>query len=184
MSTPISRFGLNPFRKGSWLRRFCQSKNGSAIVEFAFIAPPFVALLVAMMETTLVFFAQQFLQTATTQTARLILTGQAQAQNMTAAQFQQAVCGNGAALFTCAGLYVNVQKFSSFGSIAMLSPVSNGNFTPAGLKFSMGTPGDIMLVQVFYQWPVYLAPLGFDISNLKGNMRLLVGTAVFRNEPY
>ena len=170
-------------RANPW-RRFFGSKGGNAIIEFALIAPPFIALLFAILETALVFLAQQFLQTATTQTARLILTGQAQTQNMTAAQFQQAVCANGAALFTCANVYVNVQKFNSFSSMSMLNPVSNGAFTPGSMKFSMGNPGDIMLVQVFYQWPVYLAPLGFDLSNLKGNMRLLIGTAVFRNEPY
>ena len=39
-------------------------------------------------------------------------------------------------------------------------------------------------MQVFYQWQVFPAPLGFDLSNLAGNLRLLVGTAAFRNEPY
>jgi len=165
-------------------RRFFKSKSGSALIEFAFIAPPFIALLLAILETALVFLAQQFLQSATTQTARLIMTGQAQAQNMTATQFQQAVCANGIALFTCGSIYVNSQKFSTFSSMSMLNPLSSGVFTPASLKFTTGNPGDIMLVQVFYQWPVYLAPLGFDLSNMKGNMRLLVGTAVFRNEPY
>jgi hypothetical protein len=52
------------------------------------------------------------------------------------------------------------------------------------MNFSAGAAGDIELVQVYYQWPVIIAPLGFSISNMSGNYNLLVGTAVFRNEPF
>jgi hypothetical protein len=52
------------------------------------------------------------------------------------------------------------------------------------MNYSAGNPGDIVLVQVFYQWPIYLGPLNFTLANLGANTRLLVGTAVFRNEPY
>src|ERR1700733_13626626 len=70
-------------------RGLAQCQSGSTIVEFALVATPFFALLVAILETALVFMAQQVLQTATTQSARLIMTGQAQTQNMSATQFQQ-----------------------------------------------------------------------------------------------
>ena len=165
------------------LRIFVRRTDGVAAVEFALVAAPFIALLIAILETALAFFAQQVLQTATTQTARLIMTGQAQKSSMTASQFQTAVCSNAVALFTCSGIYVNVQKFASFTSAQQLNPVSGGNFNNA-MTYSPGGPGDIVIVQVFYQWPVVVAPLGFTEGNLNGNMRLLVGTAAFRNEPY
>lgn len=41
-----------------------------------------------------------------------------------------------------------------------------------------------MVVQVMYQWPIVLGPLGFNLSNLSNGNRLLVSTAVFKNEPY
>ena len=165
-------------------RALLRRRDGNAIVEFALVAAPFLALLMAILETALVFFAQQVLQTATTQAARLIMTGQAQSGAMTATQFQQAVCNNAAPVFSCAGVYVNVQTFSSFSSVSQLNPLSGGNFNSASMNYSIGTQGDIELVQVFYQWPVYTAPLGFSLSNMNGNSRLLVATAVFRNEPY
>src|SRR5471032_2864150 len=87
---PPRRSGWLPFARA--LRRFVRRENGATAVEFALVATPFIALLIAILETALVFFAQQVLQTATTQTSRLIMTGQAQTQNLTAAQFQQAVC--------------------------------------------------------------------------------------------
>jgi Flp pilus assembly protein TadG len=157
--------------------------DANAAVEFALVAAPFLALLMAILETALVFFAQQVLQTATTQASRLIMTGQAQSGAMTATQFQQAVCNDAAVIFTCSGIYVNVQTFSSFSSVSQMNPISNGNFNTT-MNYQIGTQGDIELVQVFYQWPVYTAPLGFNLSNMNGNSRLLVATAVFRNEPY
>lgn len=165
-------------------RALLRRQDGNAIVEFALVAAPFLALLIAILETALVFFAQQVLQTATTQAARLIMTGQAQSGSLTATQFQQDICNDAGSLFTCAGIYVNVQTFSSFSSVSQLNPLSNGNFNSTAMNYSIGTQGDIELVQVFYQWPVLTGPLSFSISNMNGNSRLLVATAVFRNEPY
>jgi Flp pilus assembly protein TadG len=170
--------------KAGGLREFVAARDAATAGEFALIGAPLFALLFAMMETALVFFAQQTLQTATTQSARLIMTGQAQSQSMTPQQFQQAVCGNDFALFTCSSIYVNVQTFASFTAVTPLSPVSNGNFNASSLGYNPGGPGDVVLVQVFYQWPVIPAPLGFNLSNANGGARLLVGNAAFRNEPY
>src|ERR1700755_2096632 len=60
------------------LRRFGRSRRGSAAVEFALVAPVFFALLFAIIESAIVFFAGQVLETITQDSARLIATGQAQ----------------------------------------------------------------------------------------------------------
>jgi Flp pilus assembly protein TadG len=164
-------------------RRLISSQGGATAVEFALIAPAFFALLLAIFELSLVLLMQQALQTATTKAARLILTGQAKSHNKTAAQFQQLVCNDATSLFNCANLYVNVQTFSSFSSVSMLNPVQKGTFNAGSMSDSLGSPGSIEVVQVFYEWPVYLGPLGFDLSNMNGNIHLLVATAAFRNEP-
>lgn len=165
-------------------RRLARSDAGVSAIEFALIGPAFVALLVAILQTGLMFFCQQVLQTATTQTARLIMTGQAQTQKLTSAQFVQDVCTNAGALFNCANLYANVQTFSSFSGMSMSNPISNGKFNGASLTYTMGGPGDIVLVQVFYQLPVLPGPLNLNLSKTSNGDALLVGTSVFRNEPY
>ena len=166
-----------------FIRRFGKARNGATAVEFALVGAPFFALVVAIFEVGLVFFAQQTLQTATTEAARYIMTGQAQAQNMTAAQFKQLVCTDGSGFFNCANLYVNVQTFATFSSVSTPSPVQNGSFNSANMAFSTGGAGSVEVVQVFYKWPVYVGPLGFNLSNINGSIHLLVGTAAFRNEP-
>lgn len=166
------------------LKALIKDRRGATAVEFALIAAPFIALLLAILETCLVMFAQEVLQTATTQSARLIMTGQAQTSSLSSSQFKTDVCNFAASIFTCANIYVNVQTFTSFSGMTQLSPLQSGNFNSSAMNYSMGGPGDIVLVQVFYQWPIILGPLGFNLTNMNGNSRLLVGTAVFRNEPY
>lgn len=176
---------------GAKLRRLIARQDGTAAIEFALVAAPFLALVFAIMETALAFFAGQALQTAVTQSARLIMTGQAQNGNFNAAQFQQQVCSYITGLFNCpSGVMVNVQTFSSFSAAdvampAMLNPFnSNGTVNQSSLGYNPGGPGDIVVVQLLYQWPVYVNLLGFNLSNMAGSNRLLIATAAFRNEPY
>src|ERR1700720_2101286 len=91
------------------LRRFRRNRRGSAAVEFALVAPVFFALLFAIIETAMMFFASQVLETITQDSARMILTGQAQAGGFSQAQFQSYVCSQIPALFTCANVYVDVE---------------------------------------------------------------------------
>ena len=169
--------------KRSTIRRFLGRGEGATAVEFALVAPAFIALLFAILQTALVFFAQQALQTATLQAARQIMTGQAQSANMTQSQFQAAVCANAAGLLKCSGVYAAVQTFTTFPNVTMFNPISAGKFSSSNMPFSPGAPGDVEVVQVFYQWPVWPGPLSFTLANASGNTDVIVATAAFRNEP-
>ena len=50
-------------------RRFARQQDGAAAVEFALVAVPFLALMFAILETALVFFAGQTLEAAVTDAA-------------------------------------------------------------------------------------------------------------------
>jgi hypothetical protein len=39
-------------------------------------------------------------------------------------------------------------------------------------------------VRFYYEWPIYLSLLNNNLGNLSNGSRLLVATAVFRNEPF
>lgn len=166
-------------------RRLKGDRTGSAAVEFALVAPAFFALLFAIIEAALVFFAGQLLETATQDAARLILTGQVDKADTTQAQFKTSVCQRLSTIFDCAnGVYVDVQSYNSFSGASMTQPIdANKNFNTT-MQYSPGTAGSIVVVRVFYQWQLWVTGFGFNIANLSGNKRLLVGTAAFRNEPY
>jgi Flp pilus assembly protein TadG len=168
----------------SVVRRFRRNRRGSAAVEFALVAPVFFALLFAIIETALVFFAGQVLETITQNSARQILTGQAQTAGSTQAQFATYVCNQVPALFNCANIFIDVESYPAFSSVAIASHIDGSNNFVNNMQYSPGGPGDIVVVQLFYQWPLFVTGLGYNISNLSGSKRLLVATAAFRNEPY
>ncbi len=173
------------FLSRSPLRRFVRHQDGATAIEFSLVALPFIAMMFAIIETALVFFAGQSLEAAVSNVSRLILTGQAQSQGMSANAFKTKVCAQLTVMFDCAGgVYVDVKTYTNFASTDMNSPVSNGNFDTSAMAYTPGGPGDIVVLKLYYQWPIYVSIWNAGISNLNGSQRLLVATAAFRNEPY
>jgi Flp pilus assembly protein TadG len=166
-------------------RRFVRRQDGSAAVEFALVAAPFLALTFAILETAFVFFAGQTLEATAADAARLIMTGQAQTSGITQADFKTAVCARVYGLFDCAnGMTVDVKTYSSFSSVNNTSPIVNGQLDTSNMTYVPGGPGCIEVVKLYYQWPIYVSMFSDNLGNLSGNKRLLVATSVFRNEPY
>jgi len=163
------------------MRRLARKEDGAAAIEFGMVAAPFLLLIFAIMETAMVFFAGQTLETAVSDSSRLIMTGQAQAQGFNQSAFKDAVCGKIYGLFDCqAGVHIDVKSYPSFASVNLTPPLdAGGNFDP-NMSYQPGGPGDIVVVRLFYQWPIFVSLL----SNMSGNNRLLIATAAFRNEPF
>src|SRR5690348_8402195 len=76
-------------------RRFVRRTEGATAVEFALVLAPFLALILGTMQTALVFFADQTLETMVSDGARLIMTGQAQNNGWKASDFKNAICPAG-----------------------------------------------------------------------------------------
>jgi Flp pilus assembly protein TadG len=167
------------------LRRFGRNRRGSTAVEFALVAPVFFALLFAIIETAMVFFASQVLETVTQDAAREVMTGQAQGASYTKQQFKDYVCEHSSALFDCAnGIYIDIQNYPAFTDIKITAPVDAANNFVNDMKYCPGKDGDIVVVRLFYQWPLFVTGLGYNVANLAGSKRLLTATAAFRNEPF
>ena len=97
--------------------RFLRDRRAGAAVDFALVLLPFLMVLMTMINSALVLLAGQVLQTAATNAGRLVLTGQAQNANFSAAQFKSAICASLTVMFNCANnLYVDVESFSSFSA--------------------------------------------------------------------
>jgi Flp pilus assembly protein TadG len=172
-------------RLPKFLRRFVRHQRGVAAIEFALVVVPFIAMLFAIIETAIVFFASQVLETAVAESARLILTGQAQSGGFNQTTFKAEVCKRISGLFNCSGgIYVDVRTFADFSAVSMTSPIDgNGNLVN-NFVYQPGTAGQIVVVRLLYQWPIYMQIWNPLLTNMSGNKRLLVATAAFRNEPF
>ncbi|WP_158811741.1 TadE/TadG family type IV pilus assembly protein [Beijerinckia sp. L45] len=175
------------FRGLRLFRAFASDPRGSTAVEFALVSAPFFALLLASIQTALVYFCGQCLETAAEKSGRLLLTGYAQTNTLSQQQYLALVCARLPSLLSCSNVMIDVQSYSSFSSAVTSAPTvkfaKNGSVSNVW-SFSPGNPGDIVVLRVMYQMPVIGGPLNFTLSNLSNGNHLLLATAVFKNEQY
>jgi Flp pilus assembly protein TadG len=190
------------------LRRFARTKDGATAIEFALLAVPYFIIIFAIIETFVAFTAEQLVANATDTMSRKLRTGQITyaltrpLTDMTQAQFRQAFCNEIAIMISCSAaeiatpskLYLDVETYSSFGSIPTTIPrVSNAAYAdidPSGFKFSPGGPGSINMVRAYYRWQVttdIVRPYVTTIRPSNGSLPtdfLIIATTAFQNEKY
>lgn len=165
-------------------RRFARAEEGVTAVEFAMLALPFFALLFALIETCVVYFATANLGSVVAEAGRLIRTGQVQAGGMTEAQFKQHICDELTLISDCQSkLRIDVRNFNSFNSVSYPPLVDADGNILENTVFQPGNAGDIVLVNVFYSYGV-ISPGMVGLSNLEGGGRLVSAAVAFRNEPF
>jgi Flp pilus assembly protein TadG len=186
---------------GKTIRQIACAIDGSALVEFAIVAPLFLALLIAILQISIVYIAQGMLETTAEAAARLILTGQAQTYSgtsstgatytgMTQSDYTSAVCTLLKAqspFMTCANLYIDVTTVSSYDSATTGLPTltydSSGTISNSW-NYTVGSQGSIVVLRVMYLFPLAGAPMGFSLGNISASKRLLLATSVFKTESY
>ncbi len=182
--------------RGRTRRDFHEHRGGAAILEFALVAAPFLALLIAILETALTFYAQQSIQTATETAARSLMTGATQSADATAsgmtnaqlaARFKTTACAGLPTFLSCSKLLIDVEHANTFTSISTAAPriTFDANGNPSNnFIYDTGAAGDIVIIRLMYLWPVSSGPLGFSLANVSNNTHLLIGTSVAKTEPY
>lgn len=191
-----------------FVRSLAADTRGAVLVEFAFVAAPFFALIFATLITALIMFSQQALDTSAEAVAREIMTGQVQNGSVkiidpatgnpvdidSNAKLKFHVCGkiaaNGFGFLKCDNVMVSLTRIASF---------SSANYNPVTLNFDPTTgavtnpPGDfdrigqeeIGLITVYYRWPKLVGPLlGFTTGNQSNGERLMVSNSIFKTETY
>lgn len=169
------------------LAAFVREDRGATAIEFALLGVPFFALIGAILETAIIFLASQMLDAAVEDSSRLIRTGQAQTANYTVDNFRTAICSELYGLFNCSNLMIKVNTVTNFASAtAPASPLdptdpSKWTLVPA---FSPGIGNNVVMVQVYYKWPVTLRLGGFNLATNSDGTRLMGSVRVFANEPF
>lgn len=173
------------------LAAFWREEEGSYAIEFALVATPFLALVLAILELGLVFLAGTHLEKAVDEASRTILTGTAQASGFDAAAFRnEIITASAGALFTASELKVDVRPQTSFSTIDTTLPVNaDGEVDDTQFLFDAGSCNEIVLVRVYYNWPI-IAPkfgiqnLGLDLSSNTKGIHILSSIKAFQNEPF
>jgi Flp pilus assembly protein TadG len=185
-----SRADQKPPARFRWLkqpRRFARNTRAASAVEFALLALPLFALIFAALQWAIVLMAEQELETATEKAARLVMTGQVSSTSsasnyLSQSDFQKKVCTYLVALFNCSNVMVNMQTASTWANASTSAP-SYATLQQNTWSYTTGTVGQVVVLQVMYEWPIVSSLLGFNLANLSNGTRLLMATSVFQNEP-
>lgn len=169
-------------------RRFRRNRSGSAAVEFAFVAPIFFALIFAVFETALMFFAGQVLENAVQDSGRMVYvwTGTSALPQST---FTSDFCPRVQLLFKCADVAIDMQSYPPGTAIPTVPPYDGSGNVVTPMVWNPGTPasGNTVVLRAFYKWPLVVTGLGYNIANInRGSLtsqRLLTASAGFRIEP-
>ena len=171
--------------------RFVRCQGATTAIEFAFVAPIFIAFMLATLQVAVIFLAQSYLSAITDATERQVLTNRT--TNFTAQDWKNLMCAETTALFNCNNYIVSLQTVPS-SPANIPSPSSffdqNGNVkgTPPIANITPSTTGTQVLLVVMYQWPVISGPLGTGtlgtyFGTLPNGNFLLSTVEVFQTEP-
>jgi Flp pilus assembly protein TadG len=161
------------------LRSFMESDRGASAVEFAFVAPMVMALIIATVEVGVLEVMSSNLDASVMDAARKIRTG-ASDRPASSGALADMICANMIESSTdChSRLATSVQVTSNFAGAA-----TTANATPSG-QFNAGGPGDIVLIRATYNWPLILPMYAGNFALAGPTQAVLDTRAAFRNEPY
>ncbi|MEN5053244.1 TadE/TadG family type IV pilus assembly protein [Brevundimonas naejangsanensis] len=165
-------------------------REGSNAIEFGLVALPFFLLLFGILEIGLMLLVDAMVETAASDAARQVRTGQAQTQELTPEQFKDKFCAEMSLFSGDCGrrAFIDVRVLDDFSltdpSKAPPDPTSGDLFDPAGLKFEPGGPGERVLVRIWYEQPIITPVIAQAVSRTKDGRVMLTTTLAFRNEPY
>jgi Flp pilus assembly protein TadG len=140
-----------------WVRlhRAARNQSGATLVEFSLIALPLLLLIMATFEVGFIYWANQELENATGDAARLVRTGQVQNANMSLAQLKTQLCNRTALLVGCQSrVRLDVRSAPSFDAITPPQPLDGSGQLKGdnAFNFSPGGSNDAVLVTAFYDW--------------------------------
>ncbi|MFN3512123.1 MAG: TadE/TadG family type IV pilus assembly protein [Phenylobacterium sp.] len=170
------------------LRRFTRARSGATAIEFAIIGIPLFMLVFGLLELGLVLLVSATLDTAIDFASRDIRTGNFQTSGkITAKDFEERVCRNMTWLASgCTSrLSVEAETFATFTAAGASTPQAPDEFEDDSPRcWSVGAPGDIVLVRAYYVWPLFTPLLDASLQNRGDGTRLIGSARAFRNEPY
>jgi Flp pilus assembly protein TadG len=166
------------------IRKFIKNRTGSAAIEFALLALPFMVVVFSIVEVALMFFIDSALDAALHKTVRKIRTGTAMSQAWDMAAFKNELCKNLAYSFSCGStVLVRSQKVTAIDAISFATPVNSGKLEVTE-TFTLGASGDYILIQVFLPWDPIISFYAMSSSKLSDGTNVLGATVLFKNEPF
>lgn len=175
---------VNPMQK--FLTRWFDDRRGATAIEFALVAVPFVMIVLAIIEISMMYAAHSIMLGATQDAVRAVRTGQVQAisdPDEADKFFREQLCKHiPIRLVDCNSIQFHVEVLESFATAAPSVVVDEDGNIEGGTDY--GEEEDVLMVTVLYYHPMFSPMMAAFFADSPNNTRLLTGTFVFQTEPY
>jgi Flp pilus assembly protein TadG len=125
---------------------FRKREDGSAAVEFALVAMPFFALIIAIVELGIFFFASRYFEDGVFNASRQVMTQRLAAGSICTA-FKNEIAANFPTWINPNQIVLSVKSNTSFAAAGATTVDLNGG----GCSF--GSPGQVVTVTATYPYP-------------------------------
>ncbi len=157
-------------RLGRRIRRFLGVERGAVAIEFVILAPVYFLMIFGIIELALVSFNASTLKSGVAAAARQVKVGKAQCFKDKDAI--DAICG--------ASFLADCKKRVTVDRATF--PLGWGSAS-SGSSFKSINPGDIVLLQATYEWPVITPLLQPFLGNAEGKLPL-TRSLIFKSEEF
>jgi len=176
-----------------------KDNGGATALEFAFIAPVMLLLMMGIIEFSMIMFTQTVMESATSNTSRMGRTGFSLAGLSREQQLINNVATRTAGLLNPSLITVTMQTYSSFDRVNDPEPFidsnnngvynsgeaytdinGNGQWDQDMATAGAGNANDIVVYTVSYPWQI-TTPL---VNAVIGNIFAVSARSVVKNEPY
>jgi Flp pilus assembly protein TadG len=180
-------------------RRRALGERGTAMLEFAFLAPIFLGMLGAIMEFSGIMFVQTLLEGSAREASRYGITGFTEPGVSREDQILDIVRKNTYGIINLDELGMETLVYENFGDVGQPEPFTdanangvydegetfndvngNGGWDPDMGAAGLGGPGDVVVYRMTYDWTIMIPlfrPFFGDSIELQANIAV-------RNEPY
>jgi hypothetical protein len=181
------------------LRSAPEGERGQAIVEFAFLAPAFIAILGAILEFSGIMFVQTILEGGARAASRYGITGATSDGVSREDRIRAIMEDHSYGIVDMDYLEMETLVYENFGDIGQPEPFTdengndaydtgepftdingNGNWDPDMGAAGLGGPEDVVVYRVSYDWDIIIPlfrPIFGDAITLQSNIAV-------RNEPF
>jgi Flp pilus assembly protein TadG len=180
--------------------RMMRCEDGITALEFAFIAPAFLLIIMGIIEFSLIMFTTTVMESATNTTSRLGKTGYDPSGVTRQQAIMNSITSRTAGLLDPAKISLSSTVYSDFNDVGQPEPCVSPATAPcpgvAGTNFvdvngngawdsdmgqaGLGNAGDVVVYSVSYPWPI-MSPL---VVPILGSTFTITVRTVVRNEPF
>lgn len=181
------------------LRNLRKNQDGVTAIEFAFIAPVLVLMVMGTMEISLMMYARTLMEGASFNASRVGKTGYAEAGMTQEETIVAALTDRAGILMKSENITITPKSYGSFSDVGEPEPFidTNGNgkrdygenYTDVngdgeysedmGID-SYGASAQVTMYTITYDWPVF-TPL---LRPIFGETKTITALTVVKNEPY